>query len=54
MPVTEVVNRYRQHNIQLLNSAKLGQVTINFSENDVSYYTYHDNLWPFWFGKSPW
>ncbi|MGV2870669.1 DNA internalization-related competence protein ComEC/Rec2 [Colwellia sp. E150_009] len=54
MPVTEVVNRYQQYNIQLLNSAKLGQVTINFSENDVSYYTYHDNLWPFWFAKSPW
>lgn len=49
MPVTEVVRRYQQHNIELLNSAELGQITFNISPLGISKQTYHRDLWPFWF-----
>ena len=56
MPVTEVVQRYQDNNIELLNTATSGQIIINFS-NDFSTksivkQTYHDDLWPFWFANS--
>lgn len=53
MPVTEVVDRYTKENIQLLNSADSGQITIGFSKDKIQYYTYGEDLWPFWFAKSP-
>ncbi len=49
MPVTEVVSRYQQHNIELLNSAELGQIIFNISALGISKQTYHRDLWPFWF-----
>ncbi len=51
MPVSEVVNRYQNNNIQLLNSAESGQITLNFSDKGINLQTYHDDFWPFWFVK---
>jgi competence protein ComEC len=53
MPVSEVTNRYQDKDIQLLNSAESGQIIINFSEKGMVKQTYHENLWPFWFAKTP-
>lgn len=52
MPVSAVVNRYVERDIQLLTSAKFGQISIDFSENGFKYTTFYDDLWPFWFAKS--
>lgn len=51
MPVSEVIQRYQTNNIELLNSAKSGQIVINFSEKGITKRTYHDDLWPFWFAN---
>jgi len=51
MPVVDVVQRYQANNIQLLNSAKSGQIIISFAEKGIRYQTYHDDLWPFWFSN---
>ena len=55
MPVREVVNRYKQDNLKLINTAEVGQVIINFSNQGVNQgikvQNYHDDLWPFWFAK---
>ena len=55
MPVDEVVRRYEQENIELINTAKVGQVIINLSNQDIKQgikvQNYHDDLWPFWFAK---
>jgi len=51
MPVLDVIKRYQEKNIQLLNSAESGQIIINFSEKGIIKQTYHDNLWPFWFAS---
>ena len=51
MPVVEVVKRYQSNNVQLFNSAKSGQIIINFSSKGIVKQTYHDDLWPFWFAK---
>jgi len=52
MPVSEVVHRYQDHNVELLNSAESGQIIINFSDKGITKQTYHDDFWPFWFTKS--
>ncbi|MDX2370453.1 MAG: DNA internalization-related competence protein ComEC/Rec2 [Colwellia sp.] len=49
MPVTEVVKRYQQHNIELLNTAKSGQIIFTMSEQGISKQSYYRDLWPFWF-----
>jgi beta-lactamase superfamily II metal-dependent hydrolase len=49
MPVTEVVKRYQQHNIELLNTAESGQIKVIMSEQGMSMQTYYRDLWPFWF-----
>jgi competence protein ComEC len=49
MPVTEVVKRYQQHNIELLNTAESGQIKVIMSEQGISMQTYYRDLWPFWF-----
>ncbi|MBL4900715.1 MAG: DNA internalization-related competence protein ComEC/Rec2 [Colwellia sp.] len=49
MPVTEVVQRYQQHNIELLTTAKLGQIIFNLSEKGIRKQSYYKDLWPFWF-----
>lgn len=51
MPVKDVIKRYDEHNIELVNSAEAGQIIINFSESGFIKQTYHDDLWPFWFAK---
>ena len=55
MPVREVVNRYKQDNFKLINTAEVGQIIINFSNQGVNQgikvQNYHDDLWPFWFAK---
>lgn len=53
MPVAEVVKRYKDNNVTLFNSAQSGQMILKFSDSGISYYSYHDDLWPFWFAKSP-
>ncbi|MEY8214109.1 MAG: hypothetical protein RPR97_06440, partial [Colwellia sp.] len=52
MPVTDVVQAYQAENIQLLNTAKTGQIIINISNKGMSQLTYRDDLWPFWFAHS--
>lgn len=49
MPVTEVVQRYQQHNIELLNTATSGQIIFTMSEQGISKQSYYRDLWPFWF-----
>jgi competence protein ComEC len=49
MPVTEVVQRYQQHNIKLLNTAKSGQIIFTLSEEGIKQQSYYRDLWPFWF-----
>ena len=49
MPVTEVVQRYKQHNVKLLNTAKSGQIIFTMSDQGISKRSYYHDLWPFWF-----
>ncbi|MFT7008445.1 MAG: competence protein ComEC [Colwellia sp.] len=49
MPVTEVVQRYQQHHIKLLTTAKSGQIIFTMSEQDITQRSYYRDLWPFWF-----
>jgi competence protein ComEC len=49
MPVTEVVKRYQQHNIELLSTAESGQIIVTMSNQGLSKQTYYQDLWPFWF-----
>ena len=49
MPVTEVVQRYQQHKVKLLSTAKTGQIILTMSEQGISEQTYYRDLWPFWF-----
>lgn len=49
MPVAEVVRRYQQHNIELLNTASLGQIIFTISEEGIRQQSYNRDLWPFWF-----
>ena len=49
MPVTEVVQRYKQHNVKLLNTAKSGQIIFTMSAQGISKRSYYRDLWPFWF-----
>jgi len=51
MPVHQVVSRYEQENIKLINTAEVGQIIINFSNQGIKVQSYHDDLWPFWFAK---
>jgi len=51
MPVFDVTKRYQEKNIQLVNTAESGQIILNFSEKGITKYTYHNNLWPFWFAN---
>lgn len=49
MPVKEVVQRYHQHNIELVNTASSGQIIFNISETNITTQSYYSDLWPFWF-----
>jgi competence protein ComEC len=49
MPVTEVVQRYQQHHIKLLTTAKSGQIIFTMSEQYITQRSYYRDLWPFWF-----
>lgn len=49
MPVTEVVQRYQQYNVELLNTANSGQIIFTMSEQGISKQSYYHDLWPFWF-----
>ena len=49
MPVTEVVQRYQQHNVELLTTAKSGQIIFTMSEQGIRKRSYYRDLWPFWF-----
>jgi competence protein ComEC len=49
MPVTEVVQRYQHHNIELLTTAKSGQIIFTMSEQGIGKRSYYRDLWPFWF-----
>ena len=50
MPVEEVVLRYQQQGIELINSSEKGQVVLSFS-NDIAIESYHDDFRPFWFSR---
>lgn len=52
MPVTEVVERYKKHQVELVNSAVSGQLIVNFSQKGLALQSYHDDLWPFWFANT--
>jgi competence protein ComEC len=52
MPVADVVKRYHSNNIKMLNSANAGQIVLDFTDNYITQYTYHEDLWPFWFANS--
>ena len=49
MPVTAVSKRYHDLNIELLNSAVLGQIVITFNEDGIITKNYVEDLRPFWF-----
>ncbi|WP_114327080.1 DNA internalization-related competence protein ComEC/Rec2 [Candidatus Colwellia aromaticivorans] len=49
MPVVEVVQRYQQHNVKLLSTAKSGQIIFTLSEHGINKQSYYRDLWPFWF-----
>jgi len=49
MPVTEVVQRYQQHNVKLLSTANTGQIIFTMSGQGITEQTYYSDLWPFWF-----
>jgi competence protein ComEC len=49
MPVTEVVQRYQQHNATLLNTAQSGQIIFTLSDKGIKQQSYYRDLWPFWF-----
>jgi competence protein ComEC len=51
MPVVDVVKRYEKINSQLLNTAEVGQININITEQGISLKTYRDHFWPFWFAN---
>lgn len=51
MPVHEVVYRYQQEKVKLINTAEVGQIIFNFSNQGINVQNYHDDLWPFWFAK---
>ena len=48
-PRSNVLNRYRQQQTQIINTAKSGQITIEFSANSPIISTYRDHHWPFWY-----
>ena len=48
MPVPEVKQRYRQHDIQLLNSAELGMIVIDFSQQGWVTGNFREDFRPFW------
>jgi len=50
MPVTEVLQRYQQYDVELLNTAELGQIIFTISEEGIRQQSYYRDLWPFWFG----
>jgi competence protein ComEC len=49
MPVVDVVQRYQQNNVELLNTAQSGQIIFTISEQGLSKRSYYRDLWPFWF-----
>jgi Predicted hydrolase (metallo-beta-lactamase superfamily) len=49
MPVPTVSQRYHDENIQLLNSAKLGQIIITVDDLGIRTQSYVEDLRPFWF-----
>ena len=49
MPVPIVSQRYQDGNIQLLNSAQLGQIIITVNEEGIRTQSYVNDLRPFWF-----
>lgn len=49
MPVVEVVQRYQQQNVELLNTAQSGQIIFTISDQGISKRSYYRDLWPFWF-----
>ncbi len=51
MPVDEVVQRYKQNNVELLNTAISGQIIFNMSVSGIKKQSYYDDLWPFWFAQ---
>jgi competence protein ComEC len=52
MPVLAVVKRYQLNNSKLINTADSGQIILDLSSEGIIQYTYHDNLWPFWFANT--
>ena len=48
MPVPEVKQRYRHQDIQLLNSAELGMIVIEFSEQGWVTRNFREDFRPFW------
>ncbi len=48
MPVPEVKKRYRQHDIQLLNSAELGMIVIDFSQQGWVTGNFREDFRSFW------
>ena len=51
MPVAEVLKRYQKQDVELMNTAKSGQIILKFTDKGIEKFSYHDNLWPFWFAK---
>ena len=49
MPVNTVIQRYRELDIQLLNSAEVGQIIMTFNDDGIKKQSYVDDLRPFWF-----
>ncbi len=51
MPQKAVVQRYQRHNTKLFNTAKSGQIMVNFDKGTMQICTFRDNFRPFWFTK---
>lgn len=48
MPVPSVVQRYRQHDINLLNTAELGMIVVDFSKQGWVTRNFREDFRPFW------
>ncbi len=60
MPTPKTVKRYQSHHLSIINTAKVGEVTLTFYEprlnhpfimQTITQQSYRENFWPFWFAN---
>ncbi|CAG9296625.1 DNA internalization-related competence protein ComEC/Rec2 [Celerinatantimonas diazotrophica] len=50
-PRTQVVSRYQKEHTVLLNTAKLGQISMSFTRTHEKILSYRNNIAPFWYNR---